>query len=100
MLIDADSHCQIADFGLTRHLDATVTKVASSMSINFAAPELFNICDECGGSGCDECEDMSRTSRKPKKTKETDVYAFGCLYYTVGALTYLVRLMTIRIDLL
>ena len=91
MLIDSDSHCQIADFGLTRHLDATVTKVASSMSINFAAPELFGICVVCGGSGCDECrEDNDTTTANTKrKTKETDIYAFGCLYYTVSPLTYI-----------
>ena len=84
MLIDSDFHCQIAGFQLSRHLDATVTRVWS-MSLNFAAPELFKLCPECGGSGCDEChedDDMSR--EKWKKTKETDVYAFGCLYYTVG----------------
>lgn len=100
MLINSDLHCQIADFGLTRHLDATVTKVASSMSLNFAAPELFGICEKCGGSGCEECHEDNDTSRTKRKTKETDVYAFGCLYYTVSAVTYSVRLMIIRIDLL
>jgi hypothetical protein len=100
VLIDSNFHCQIAGFGLSRHLDATVTKVASSIGINFAAPELFSICSKCGGSGCDECREDDDTARTKRKTKETDVYTFGCLYYAVSALTYLAHLMTIRIDLL
>jgi hypothetical protein len=37
---------------------------------NFAAPELFDV---------DEDNDMETT----RLTKQTDVYAFGCLYYAV-----------------
>jgi serine/threonine protein kinase len=91
VLIDSEFHCQIAGFGLSRHLDATVTKVASSILINFAAPELFGICVECGGSNCDECreDNETTTANTKRKTKETDIYAFGCLYYTVSTLTYI-----------
>ncbi|KAF8331207.1 kinase-like domain-containing protein, partial [Amanita rubescens] len=65
ILLDPEFHCQITDFGLTRHSEATVAWTTKSFVPSFAAPELFGMCGECG------------------KTMETDVYAFGCLYYTI-----------------
>ncbi|KAF8351865.1 kinase-like domain-containing protein [Amanita rubescens] len=83
VLLDANYHCQIADFGLTRHLDATFTQAASPSSLNFAAPELFGACDKCGGTSCDTCRTDHDAPKGNRKTKETDVYAFGCLYYAI-----------------
>jgi serine/threonine protein kinase len=71
--LDHDFHVRIADFGLTRDSDATAT-TNRSMSYRFAAPEF----------GSDSTEDDDRL----KRTEETDVYAFGCLYYEVGCLVY------------
>ncbi|KAF8710136.1 hypothetical protein AX14_013425 [Amanita brunnescens Koide BX004] len=68
VLLDASFHSQVADFGLTRHSDMTVTHSTATLSLNFAAPELFGIED---------------SARKRAKTCQTDVYAFGCLYYQI-----------------
>ena len=65
--MDADFHVQITDFGLTRLSDATATR-SGALHLNFAAPELFD------GDNDDAAI----------RTKESDVYAFGCLYYEVG----------------
>ncbi|KAF8345488.1 kinase-like domain-containing protein [Amanita rubescens] len=65
ILLDSDLHCQISDFGSTRHSEATVTQSTTALSLAFAAPELFGMCIKCG-----------------HKTMKTDVYAFGCLYYS------------------
>jgi hypothetical protein len=46
---------------------------------NYAAPELFGMCSVCDQEGCDGGHPGHRTT----KTLETDVYAFGCLYYEV-----------------
>lgn len=69
--MDADLHVKIADFGLTRLLEATVTR-SGALHLNFAAPELF-------GSFLDDDDDDV-----PARTQKSDVYAFGCLYYEVS----------------
>ena len=78
VLLDSEFHCQITDFGLTRHLDATVVQSTKTFVSNFAAPELFGMCSECCQQKCKGCFDAHR-----RKTMETDVYAFGCLYYAM-----------------
>ena len=70
--MDADLRVQIADFGLTRLLDATNTQ-SGAKHLNYAAPELF-------GSP-DDADDPS--AEDPSRTQMTDVYAFGCIYYEV-----------------
>ncbi|SRR6266550_3166418 len=81
VLLGPDFHCQITDFGLTRHSEATVTRSTTTLTLNFAAPELFGVCANCGLLECNGCQgDVQHRS----KTMKTDVYAFGCLYYAVG----------------
>ncbi|KAF8338411.1 kinase-like domain-containing protein [Amanita rubescens] len=75
ILLDSELHCQISDFGLTRHAEATVARSTRRFVPNYAAPELFGMCIKCGLE-CDGCEEGHIT-----KTMETDVYAFGCLHY-------------------
>ena len=92
VLLDSDLHCQITDFGLTRHAEATVTRTTTALSLHFAAPELFGVCIKCGqfecGNGCYKgCE-----KHHASKTTETDVYAFGCLYYAVRFINYPISL--------
>ena len=70
--MDADFRVQIADFGLTRLLDATDTQ-SGAKHRNFAAPELF---------GCFEDAD-DPSAEEPSRTQMSDVYAFGCTYYEV-----------------
>ncbi|KAF8351893.1 kinase-like domain-containing protein, partial [Amanita rubescens] len=72
VLLDDNFHCQIADFGLARHSDITVTRSTTALSFSFSAPELFGAC-RCGDNG----------TQRPMKTPETDVYGFGCLYYEI-----------------
>lgn len=69
--MDECFHVKIADFGLTRHLEATVTK-SGALHHNFAAPELFGDWD----AEEDTEDDVARTQK-------SDIYAFSCLYYEV-----------------
>ena len=87
ILLDANFHCQIADFGLARHSDITVTRSTTALSFNFSAPELFGACSICNQSDEDgECPGCGKNgTQRPMKTPETDVYGFGCLYYEVSA---------------
>ncbi|KAF8319461.1 kinase-like domain-containing protein, partial [Amanita rubescens] len=72
ILLDAEVHVQIADFGLTRLSEATNTR-SGGLHLNFAAPELFGFSQDENGS----FEDV------PARTQMSDVYAFGCLYYEI-----------------
>ena len=72
--MDSNFHAQIADFGLTRHSETTITRTGS-LHYNFAAPELFGFVE--GDTVGDEDEQMMG------KTQRSDIYAFGCLYYEV-----------------
>ncbi|KAF8337721.1 kinase-like domain-containing protein [Amanita rubescens] len=82
VLLDSNFHCQITDFGSTRHFEATVTRSTTALSLNSAAPELFGMCIECGQFDCDRFHE-GREKQHSVKTMETDVYAFGCLYYAI-----------------
>lgn len=79
IFLDADFHCQIADIGLTQNSDAIITLSASTFLFNYAAPELFITQSENDDDILYEGQD----SHKGSKTVETDIYAFGCLYYAV-----------------
>jgi serine/threonine protein kinase len=81
VLLDSQFHCQIADFGSTRHFDATVVQSTKTFVPNFAAPELFGMCSECCQLMCEGCCEGQDAHKR--KTMETDVYAFGCLHYSV-----------------
>lgn len=52
---------------------------------NYAAPELFGKCSKCNTPGCDRFHGKLQIG---KKTTETDIYAFGCLYYAVSLSAY------------
>lgn len=71
VLLDDECHAQIAGFCLTRLSEDPDTQT-SALHYNFAAPELFGSFREN-----DDAEPMV-------KTYESDVYAFGCLYYEVS----------------
>ncbi|KAF8339321.1 kinase-like domain-containing protein [Amanita rubescens] len=74
ILLDVHFHVQISDFGLTRHLESTLTK-SGALFHNFAAPELFGKWD-MEGDDLDDGQSMARTQK-------SDIYAFGCLYYEI-----------------
>ncbi|KAF8344811.1 kinase-like domain-containing protein [Amanita rubescens] len=80
VLLNSEFHCQITDFGSTRHFEATVTRSTTAFAMNFVAPELFGMCTTCGLFDCDGCQG-DQAAQKRRKTMETDVYSFGCLYY-------------------
>ncbi|KAF8313734.1 kinase-like domain-containing protein [Amanita rubescens] len=80
VLLDPEFHCQIADFGTTRHSEASVTRSTKTFNLHFAAPELFGVCTNCNDPQCDGCFENQKV-RHRNKTMKTDVYAFGCLYY-------------------
>ncbi|KAF8720159.1 hypothetical protein AX14_011259 [Amanita brunnescens Koide BX004] len=82
VLLDSEFHCQIIDFGSTRHSEMTVTQSTRSLMFNFAAPELFGICTTCCRFDCVGSHD-GENEQHMVKTQKTDVYAFGCLYYTI-----------------
>lgn len=63
VLLDADFHVQITDFGLTRHSEATAT----------GSSELFG----------HNKPKFSDTGDSTARTQESDIYAFGCLFYQV-----------------
>ena len=85
VLLDAKFHVKIADFGLTRYSESTVTH-SGSLHYNFAAPELFGIPAE--GNSSDEY------AQSTARTQKSDVYAFGCLYYEVCIIIVLALLLT------
>src|SRR6266576_3918170 len=73
ILLDAEFHCQITDFGLTRHAEATVARFTKTFVGCFAAPELLSACRECGQpkfSGCHEGHDVRHRS----KTTKTEIF--------------------------
>ena len=78
ILLDSKLHVQITDFGSTRHSESSVAQSTTTFLPSYAAPELFGMCVKCGLMECDGCDVGHRS-----KTMETDVYAFGCLYYEV-----------------
>lgn len=57
-------------------------------SINYAAPELMGMCSKCLSFECHGCPGHIKG-----ETRETDVYAYGRLYYVVSPVAYLARLM-------
>lgn len=83
VLLNSDLHCQITDFGLTRHFESTVAKTTTTLLLSYAAPELFGMCILCTKWGCKGCYE-GNDEQHQGKTMETDVYAFGCLYYAVS----------------
>ena len=72
ILLDNSFSVKIADFGLTRHSDATATG-NPALPFHFAAPELFP-----------DVDDLDSQEESFEPTEKTDVYAFACLYYEVG----------------
>ena len=56
VLLDPEFHCQITDFELTRHSEATVTRSTTTLTLNFAAPKLFGVCANCGLLVCNGCQ--------------------------------------------
>ena len=79
VFIDSEFRCRIADFGLTRHIESTLFPSAPATSINYAAPELAGMCATCCTLECNGCPGQEKV-----KTTQTDVYAYGSLYYAVN----------------
>lgn len=68
--MDNEFHVQITDFGLARHSGAAARR-SKALHCGFVAPELFGY-NENDGSGSED---------STPRTQESDIYAFGCLYY-------------------
>jgi serine/threonine protein kinase len=86
ILLDTDLRVKIADFGLTRLSEATLTR-SGALHLNFAAPELL---------GCSQDDDTS--GDVPARTQKSDVYAFGCLYYEVSDETRAMALLNKKLS--
>ena len=56
----------------------TATGSTTGLTLRFAAPELFGVCNQQESDRSSEDD-----KQKSKKTHETDTYAFGCLYFEV-----------------
>ncbi|KAF8341746.1 kinase-like domain-containing protein [Amanita rubescens] len=82
IVLEDDSRCRIAYFGLTHDRDLNKSTVPFTFSPHFAAPELFGMCNNCAEPACHGCGTADHV-QKGGKTMKTDVYAFGCLYYTI-----------------
>lgn len=63
--MDADLHVQISDFGLTQR-----SEQLGAQHYSFLAPELFKFSD-------------AEVYDSDSATQESDIYAFGSLYYEV-----------------
>ncbi len=74
VLLDDNFHVQIADFGLTRHSDSSVTQSGAALHYNSAAPELF---EDYPSDNADDAQSLDRAQK-------ADIYAFACLYYEVS----------------
>jgi serine/threonine protein kinase len=79
VLLDSEFHCLITDFGTIQHSDSTPTR-ATTIYVHFAAPELFGTCTACG---LPDCDDERHGVNVQNKTMETDIFAFGGVYYSV-----------------
>jgi len=82
VLLDSGFHCQITGLGFTQQSEANAAQSTMAISPNFAAPELYDKCAKCGLPECDGRHGDHHAPDK-SKTKETDIYAFGCLYYAI-----------------
>ncbi|KAF8340970.1 kinase-like domain-containing protein [Amanita rubescens] len=80
IVLDPGFHCQITGFSLTQHVEASVPQVLA-VPVNYAAPELLEICNICWQIQCGLKCSGAQPMKQRKKTTESDVYAFGCLYY-------------------
>ncbi|KAF8339489.1 kinase-like domain-containing protein [Amanita rubescens] len=70
IFLDQNFRVKIAGFGLTRHSEHVVTGYGA-LHENFAAPELF------------VNSDGSESEFVTTMTQESDIYAYGCLYYEI-----------------
>ena len=82
--MDANLHVQIADFGLTRSSESTADQ-SGALYHKFVDP---------GTSGALTKGRFPIYDGAPPRTKDSDVYAFGCLYYEVRITDVLVHFLT------
>jgi hypothetical protein len=73
--LDADLHVQISDFGITQR-----SEQLGAQYYSFLAPELFKFSE-------------AEVSDSDGATQESDIYAFGSLYYEVSNHQHAVRLI-------